>query len=79
MQAKLRRVQEAAGFVRVFELLRASEKPAVGHNCLFDLAFILEHLAEPLPEEWPAFKQLVKKWLPGAHIGTSHSLYRVYN
>lgn len=74
MQAKLRRVQEAAGFVRVFELLRASGKPAVGHNCLFDLAFVLEHLAEPLPGEWPAFKQLVKKWLPGARIGTSHTL-----
>ena len=66
VQAKLRKVQEAAGFVRVFELLRASGKPAVGHNCFFDLAFTLEHLAEPLPEDWPAFKQLVKKWFPGA-------------
>ena len=52
--------------MRVFELLRASGKPAVGHNCLFDLAFTLEHLAEPLPKDWSAFKQLVKKWFPGA-------------
>lgn len=66
VQAKLKKVQEAAGFVRVFELLRESGKPAVGHNCLFDLAFTLEHLAEPLPEDWPTFKQLVKKWFPGA-------------
>lgn len=80
LQAKLRRVQEAAGFVRVFELLRASRKPAVGHNCLFDLAFTLEHLAEPLPEEWPAFKQLVKKWFPGAHIWHStQSLHTIHN
>ena len=65
LQAKLKKVQEAAGFVRVFERLRESGKPAVGHNCLFDLAFTLEHLAEPLPEDWPSFKQLVKKWFPG--------------
>ena len=65
LQAKLRKVQEAAGFVRVFEALRDSGKPAVGHNCFFDLAFTLEHLAEPLPEDWPAFKRLVQKWFPG--------------
>jgi hypothetical protein len=58
----------------VFELLRASRKPAVGHNCLFDLAFTLEHLAEPLPGEWPAFKQLVKKWFPGTHIELFHTV-----
>ena len=52
----------------MFELLRDSGKPAVGHNCLFDLAFTLEHLAEPLPEHWPAFKHLVKKWFPGLHL-----------
>lgn len=65
LQAKLQKVQEAAGFVRVFEALRDSGKPAVGHNCLFDLTFTLEHLAEPLPEDWPAFKRLVQKWFPG--------------
>ncbi|CAK0787612.1 hypothetical protein CVIRNUC_010834 [Coccomyxa viridis] len=64
-QAKLKSILDAAGFVRVFEMLRDSGKPAVGHNCLFDLAFTLEHLAEPLPEQWPAFKHLVKKWFPG--------------
>ena len=76
LQAKLRKVQEAAGFVRVFELLRASGKPAVGHNCFFDLAFTLEHLAEPLPEDWPAFKQLVKKWFPGVkHLAAAGTLH----
>ena len=37
----------------------------MGHNCLFDLAFTLGHLAEPLPKDWSAFKLLVKKWFPG--------------
>ena len=49
-------------------MLRDSGKPAVGHNCLFDLAFTLEHLAEPLPQQWPAFKHLVKKWFPGLQL-----------
>ena len=53
-------------------MLRDSGKPAVGHNCLFDLAFTLEHLAEPLPEQWPAFKHLVKKWFPGLHLQGPH-------
>ena len=56
----------------MFELLRDSRKPAVGHNCFFDLAFTLEHLAEPLPEHWPAFKHLVKKWFPGLHLQGPH-------
>lgn len=64
--------------MRVFELLRDSGKPAVGHNCFFDLAFTLEHLAEPLPEEWPDFKRLVQKWFPGACCVVAWSSARQY-
>ena len=49
----------------MLELLRASGKPAVGHNLGFDLVFTLEHLAQPLPEAWADYKALAISWLPG--------------
>lgn len=55
----------AAGFCVVLERLRDSRKPAVGHNCAFDLTFTLEHLAAPLPPDWPACKRLAQSWFPG--------------
>ena len=58
-------VKATAGFSAVLELLRASGKPAVGHNLGFDLAFTLEHLAQPLPEAWADYKALATSWLPG--------------
>jgi poly(A)-specific ribonuclease len=66
-QDKVGEVRRAAGFAAVLELLRASGKPAVGHNLGFDAAFTLEHLAQPLPPAWPAFKALARAWFPGAH------------
>ena len=60
----------AAGFAAVLEMLRDSGKPAVGHNPGFDIAFTLEHLARPLPPDWPAFKALARDWFPG------HALHR---
>lgn len=65
LQAQGDKVREAAGFSAVLEMLRDSGKPAVGHNCAFDLTFTLEHLAQPLPHAWQAFKELVQQWFPG--------------
>jgi poly(A)-specific ribonuclease len=71
-------VHAAAGFCAVLEKLRDSGKPAVGHNCAFDLTFTLEHLAQPLPPDWSAFKRLTQAWFPGEYhtssVNASYSL-----
>ena len=36
----------------------------VGHNCLYDLLFLFEHFEAPIPEEWSAFKALVRQNFP---------------
>ena len=43
-------------------MMRASKKPAVGHNLSLDLAFTLAAFAQPLPFGWPEYKLLVAKW-----------------
>lgn len=45
-------IVEAAGFATVMEAMRDSGKPGVGHNCIFDVAYVLESFAQPLPESW---------------------------
>ena len=45
-------IVEAAGFAVVMEAMRDSGKPAAGHNCIFDVAYVLESFAQPLPESW---------------------------
>ena len=52
-------VRDASGFTLVFEAMRNSGKPAVGHNCMFDVLYTLAAFAEPsLPPSWPGFKRL---------------------
>lgn len=46
-------IEKAAGFSMVMEAMRDSGKPAAGHNCIFDVAYVLESFAQPLPESWP--------------------------
>ncbi|KAK9866018.1 hypothetical protein WJX84_007566 [Apatococcus fuscideae] len=65
-------IVEAAGFATVMEAMRDSGKPGVGHNCIFDVAYVLESFAQPLPESWTAFKLLVQKWFPGGLYDTKH-------
>ena len=45
-------IEESAGFAVVMEAMRDSGKPAAGHNCIFDVAYVLESFAQPLPESW---------------------------
>ena len=54
-----------AGFAAVFEMMRASKKPAVGHNLSLDLAFTLAAFAQPLPLDWKDYKLLVASWCAG--------------
>ncbi|KAK9818287.1 hypothetical protein WJX72_010105 [[Myrmecia] bisecta] len=64
-QRKVDAIHRAAGFSTVFEMMRRSGKPAVGHNFGFDVSYSLESFAEALPPSWPQYKQLVRKWFPG--------------
>lgn len=49
----------AAGFAAVFEAMRDSGKPAVGHNLGFDLAYSLYSFADSLPPSWQDYKAMV--------------------
>ena len=65
MQERVAAIQDAAGFTAVFEAMRASGKPAIGHNMSLDLTFSLAAFAGPLPGRWPDYKLMVQHWLPG--------------
>jgi hypothetical protein len=77
--SKQRRQQQAtraSGFSHVMELLRDSQKPAVGHNLRFDVAYVLAGFVQkPLPKTWSGFKMLVGQWFPGkrGERGCPHS------
>lgn len=61
-----------AGFTAVFEMMRDSNKPAVGHNLSYDLTFCLASFAQALPPSWDAYKQLVQRWFPAGVWDTKH-------
>ena len=43
--------------------MRRSGRPAIGHNCTFDIAYVLAACVEPrLPQTWPEYKRLVGEW-----------------
>jgi hypothetical protein len=58
--AKIAAIQEASGFAAVFDAMRRSHKPAVGHNCMFDVAYGLYSFADSyLPSSWWDYKKMV--------------------
>jgi len=70
---RLEALQRAAGFTRVLEAMRDSGRPLVGHNCMFDLAYVLGACAEPgLPPTWEGYKHLVGQWFPGGVYDTKY-------
>lgn len=69
---KLDAIHAAAGFSKVFELLRASGKPVVGHNLSFDLAYSMHSFIKPLPETWQEYKELLGIWFPGGIYDTKY-------
>ncbi|WIA44176.1 hypothetical protein OEZ86_010505 [Tetradesmus obliquus] len=75
-QHQLHRAEEvlaSTGFSQVFEIIRDSRKPAVGHNVRFDLAFCLAGFVQsPLPKTWAGYKKLVAQWLPGGVYDTKY-------
>ena len=51
-------------FVELRDACRDKETTLVGHNCLYDLLFLLEHFEAPIPEEWSSFKACVRQNFP---------------
>eukprot|EP00983_Pelagomonas_calceolata_P122146 1160879-Pelagomonas_calceolata.AAC.5 len=63
----------AAGFSAVMEAMRDCRRPAVGHNCLFDIMFMMAAFVDPrLPRHWDDAKKLVAAWFPGGIYDTKH-------
>ena len=53
-------IDDASGFTRVLEAARRSNRPVVGHNCWFDVGYVLTACVEPtLPGTWGEYKRLV--------------------
>ncbi|KAF5829284.1 ribonuclease H-like domain-containing protein [Dunaliella salina] len=66
-------IKGAAGFSAVMEAMRDCRRPAVGHNCLFDIMFMMAAFVDPrLPRHWDDAKKLVAAWFPGGIYDTKH-------
>ncbi|CAD7933902.1 unnamed protein product [Amoebophrya sp. A25] len=58
------------GFRRVWNMLKATEKPLVFHNGMYDLLFLFHNLECPLPETFVQFLAEWHKRIPNAIIDT---------
>ncbi|XP_013169304.1 PREDICTED: poly(A)-specific ribonuclease PARN-like isoform X2 [Papilio xuthus] len=50
-------VEEAVGFSKVARMISQSQKLVIGHNMLLDVIHTLNHFFQPLPSEYPEFKE----------------------
>lgn len=76
--ARIAAIHDAAGFAAVFDLMRRSGKPAVGHNCMFDVAYGLYSFADAyLPSMWRDYKKMVNAWHPGGVYDTKYIAKRL--
>ena len=55
------------GFRNVFNLLSSSKKPIVGHNCFFDLLFMIRWLDTTLPPTFEAFRCRLHTLFPSVY------------
>jgi hypothetical protein len=77
--AKLEKLRERAGFLRVWRLLTAARKPIVGHNLTYDLLFLMSHFhRSPLPSTLAECKATLHELFPCGAISIdphrSHSI-----
>jgi hypothetical protein len=63
--------QDAGGISNLMVMLRDSGKPVIGHNCLFDLVYILTQFVAP-HATWPDFKAAIAQWLPAGVYDTKY-------
>ena len=64
-------VQVAGGFSNVMTLLAESRKPLVGHNCLFDIVYMLCQLVAT-KRTWADFKNKLQSFFPAGLYDTKH-------
>jgi hypothetical protein len=67
---KEQKFQTQLGFRRVFSLLSAAGKPMVGHNCWFDLLFMMQAFHAPLPPTLGEFKRQLLQVFPAGVVDT---------
>ena len=60
----LEKFQKGMGFRIIFNKLVDIKKPIVGHNCFFDLLFILRWFDKPLEENFHSFRIRLNKTFP---------------
>ncbi|XP_047995663.1 poly(A)-specific ribonuclease PARN-like [Leguminivora glycinivorella] len=56
--------EEAVGFSKVARMISQSEKLVVGHNMLLDVIHTLNHFFQPLPPDYPSFKEFAHCMFP---------------
>ncbi|GFR48725.1 hypothetical protein Agub_g10682 [Astrephomene gubernaculifera] len=71
--ARRAEIAAAAGFAAVWEAMRDCGRPAVGHNCMFDVAYGVAQFGEGrLPATWQGFKSATASWFRGGLYDTKH-------
>lgn len=63
-QERKKAFEDAVGFRMVFNDLVECKKPIVGHNCFFDLLFLMKWLEGPLPSDMSSFVDKFNKLFP---------------
>ena len=61
---RLEKLDGRAGLLRIWRALTASGKPAVGHNCMFDLLFMHTAFAGALPPTLAQWRRSISTALP---------------
>ena len=64
LREKLRRLDDRAGFLRVWRALCTARKPIIGHNCLYDLLFTYAAFEGALPPTVAGWKAALHGVLP---------------
>ncbi|XP_063361825.1 poly(A)-specific ribonuclease PARN-like [Cydia amplana] len=57
-------LEEAVGFSKVARMISQAEKLVVGHNMLLDVLHTLNHFFQPLPPDYPTFKEFAHCMFP---------------
>uniref|UniRef100_A0A7S1RLQ3 Uncharacterized protein n=1 Tax=Alexandrium catenella TaxID=2925 RepID=A0A7S1RLQ3_ALECA len=61
---KEQQYMQKIGFHRVFKALSESKKPVIGHNCMYDMLFLMSHLEGPLPKSYETFREILQNRFP---------------
>lgn len=56
--------KKAMGFRLIFKKLIESKKPIIGHNCFFDILFVLRWFDGPLDSDFSSLRQRVHVMFP---------------